>query len=142
MSGYRARCRAGDAFRAHDRNRRAENFFFCGQGCNPREGACSFVSERSLTSRKDASSIMDALSLAAHVFLGTLAFGLGIGLDFVLVAVAKTRRPDVIRATYETVASYARWVGPLFLITVLIGFYEAARRHEALGAPWLLASYV
>lgn len=85
---------------------------------------------------------MDGTSMAAHVFFGTLAFGIGITLDFVLVAVARTGRPETIRIVYEAVAKYTRFTGPLFLVTILLGVFIAIRRHESLISTWLLATYV
>ena len=76
------------------------------------------------------------------MFFGTLAFGIGITLDLVLVTVARTRRLETIRLVYESVAKYARFTGPLFLVTILLGVYIALERHESLISTWLLGTYV
>jgi len=85
---------------------------------------------------------LDALSLVAHVFIATLAFGLAIAFDFVLIAIAKSRDVRVIRTVYEKVSIYSRWVGPLFGIAILLGFGLAGERHEPLWQPWLRVTYV
>lgn len=81
------------------------------------------------------------LGMSAHVLFGTLAFGVGITLDFFLVAIARTRRLETIRVVYETVATHARLMGPLFVVAILLGVYIAYERHEPLLATWLVATY-
>jgi Predicted integral membrane protein (DUF2269) len=85
---------------------------------------------------------MDALGLVGHVFVATLAFGFAITRDFVIVAVAKSRQVETIRTVYETAASYGRWIGPLFGLAVLLGFFLAIERHEGLTQRWLIITYV
>jgi hypothetical protein len=70
-----------------------------------------------------------------------LAFGVGITLDFILVAIARTRRIETIGLVYKAVATSARVMGPLFAIAILLGFYIAHVRHEPLLATWLLVTY-
>lgn len=84
---------------------------------------------------------MDALGISAHILFGTLAFGVVISLDFILAAVARTRRMDALRAVYETTAKAGRFIGLLFLAAILLGGYIAHERHEPMHATWLLASY-
>ncbi|MDB5092677.1 MAG: putative integral rane protein [Candidatus Eremiobacteraeota bacterium] len=84
---------------------------------------------------------MYASSLVAHVFLTTLAFGFAIVLDFVMAAVAASRNPGTIRVVYEAVARYARLIGPLFGVGILLGFGLMHERHDSATQPWLLATY-
>jgi hypothetical protein len=61
-----------------------------------------------------------------------LAFGVGITLDFILVAIARTRRIETIGLVSKAVGTSARLMGPLFAIAILLGFYIAQLRHEPL----------
>ncbi len=79
--------------------------------------------------------------LAAHVFFGTLGFGVAIAFDLLLVAVARTRQLDVIGATYRVVRRYMPVVGVSFLLAIAIGGWIAVERHESLASRWLLIAY-
>jgi hypothetical protein len=79
--------------------------------------------------------------MPAHVFFGTLAFGVSITLDLIAAAVARTRSLETIRTVYAIAAMYSRWIGPLFGVAILLGFFEAALRRESLAAPWLIATH-
>jgi hypothetical protein len=80
--------------------------------------------------------------MAAHVFFGTLAFGVSITLDVIVAAAARSRSLEAIRTVYAMAATFSRWVGSLFGLAILLGFFEAIKRGESLTAPWLIATYV
>lgn len=79
--------------------------------------------------------------LVVHVFFGTLGFGMAIAFDIVLVAIARSRRTEVVRVTYKTVSRYRPIVGGSFLLAILLGFFIAVVQRDSLVSPWLLASY-
>jgi len=74
-----------------------------------------------------------SLMIAAHVVLGTLAFGFLILFDFLLVAIARSRDVRVIRTTFGAAFRYARWVGILLGLAVILGFVLAGFEHFAFG---------
>jgi uncharacterized membrane protein len=85
---------------------------------------------------------LDLAGLIAHIFFGTLGFGVGIGFDLLLVAVARTGRLETIRVTYTAARRYAPVAGAAFLLAIVLGFYLAVERHESLTSRWLLVTYV
>jgi uncharacterized membrane protein len=84
---------------------------------------------------------MTNAGLAAHIFFGTLGFGVVIAFDLLLIAIARSRRLDVIQATYRTARRYLPLIGLSFLLAILLGFGIAAARHESFISRWLLITY-
>ena len=84
---------------------------------------------------------MNDAILAAHVFFGTLGFGIAIAFDVILVAVARSRRIDLIGAAYNLVWRYTPLAGYCFLFAIVIGVGIALQKHESLASRWLLISY-
>src|SRR5579864_3156619 len=82
------------------------------------------------------------LIVAAHVILGTLAFGTLILFDFMLVAIARSRDVRTIRNTFSTAFRYARWFGILLGLAVILGLILAGYEHLSFGSGWLVATYV
>lgn len=85
---------------------------------------------------------MDSTSLTAHILFGTLAFGIVITSDLILVAIARTGQLETIRVTYEAVAKYAPVIGTCYALALLLGIHIALARHESLTSAWLLGTYV
>jgi hypothetical protein len=81
--------------------------------------------------------MVSVVTLVAHVFFATLAFGFVIVGDFVLSAVAASRDPRAIRVAYGVAQRAGPMVGPLFGLAILLGFTVALERGESLLSPWL-----
>lgn len=75
------------------------------------------------------------VGLGLAVFLGTLAFGLAIGSDVFVVAIARTRHVETIRAVYERAAALNRWIGPLFGFAIVLGDNARGRFSSSLAVP-------
>jgi uncharacterized membrane protein len=81
------------------------------------------------------------IGLTFHVFFATLAFGMSIAFELLMVGVTRTGRIDAVRAVFGAAARLRPIIGISFLVAILLGFYLAIAEHISLAAPWLLVSY-
>lgn len=81
------------------------------------------------------------LALIFHIFLATLAFGMAIAFELVLVAVTRTQRVEAIKTAYEAANRYRPIIGISLLLAVALGFYMAVTDGYSLTAGWLLTTY-
>jgi hypothetical protein len=82
------------------------------------------------------------IGLIFHVFLGTLAFGMAIAFELLMVGVARSGEIDAVRAVFGTALRLGPIIGGSFLVAILLGFYLAVAGGISLTAPWLLGAYV
>jgi uncharacterized membrane protein len=81
------------------------------------------------------------IGLTFHVFLATLAFGMSIAFELLMVGVARSGRIDAVRAVFGTATRLRPIIGISFIVAILLGFYLAIAERISLSAPWLLVSY-
>jgi uncharacterized membrane protein len=81
------------------------------------------------------------IGLTFHVFLATLAFGMSIAFELLMVGVARSGQIDAVRAVFGAATRLRPIIGISFIVAILLGFYLAIGEQISLVTPWLLVTY-